>query len=560
MKKNQIFLKRIVSLGLAVCIIAGLTSCGVKKDDTNKNEVKKEVGVNSKGLNGQHFNDDGTMKLPIINEEKTYKVLWRKAASDISKTQDKEILKNAQDKTGIKLDIEETPEAGWNEKISVLFAASQLPDVIMGPINPTSFINYVDQCKDITDLLPMYAPYMSNYLFNENPDIGQAEAIDGKIYSLPQARLNGVSTFEGWSINKEWLKNVGKEIPTTLDQLYDVLKAFKTQDANGNGDPSDEIPLSFVGVNEQNKNTSITRFMSSFGLVNDGVLRADQNIMVEDGKVEFTPTHERYREMLEYIHKLYADGLIDTDGFVQKPADRNAKGAQNRLGVIISGGELTEPVGSELLSKYQYILPMKGKNDIIIKQNLPAGEVGLHTFTISAKCKEPENLVMFLEYCNSSFENRIASFYGPEGNAWKYDANKMLEQVNDFTGSPYKNVQEARSSSGTNYNMATMLNKEDELRRLYTGSLGIYMEKGTKTYKPYVYDETFPQGSDTAEATAKRAEMFAEIDPYIQSFTTEAIMRGMDDAKWKSHLDKCNKLKVDEYVAGFQDLYKRLKK
>jgi hypothetical protein len=27
-------------------------------------------------------------------------------------------------------------------------------------------------------------------------------------------------------------------MPTTVDELYDVLKAFKDEDANGNGDPT----------------------------------------------------------------------------------------------------------------------------------------------------------------------------------------------------------------------------------------------------------------------------------------------------------------------------------
>ncbi|MFQ9799203.1 MAG: hypothetical protein ACLR23_10055 [Clostridia bacterium] len=49
----------------------------------------------------------------------------------------------------------------------------------------------------------------------------------------------GLSTF----INTEWLANVGMDVPETVDELYDVLVAFKEQDANGNGDASDEIPF-----------------------------------------------------------------------------------------------------------------------------------------------------------------------------------------------------------------------------------------------------------------------------------------------------------------------------
>ncbi|MFQ9679625.1 MAG: hypothetical protein ACLRZH_05580 [Ruthenibacterium lactatiformans] len=38
------------------------------------------------------------------------------------------------------------------------------------------------------------------------------------------------------------------KVPETTDELYDMLVAFKEQDANGNGDPSDEIPFTCVGL------------------------------------------------------------------------------------------------------------------------------------------------------------------------------------------------------------------------------------------------------------------------------------------------------------------------
>ena len=37
------------------------------------------------------------------------------------------------------------------------------------------------------------------------------------------------------------------KMPTTWDELYDVLVAFKEKDANGNGDPNDEIPMDWPG-------------------------------------------------------------------------------------------------------------------------------------------------------------------------------------------------------------------------------------------------------------------------------------------------------------------------
>lgn len=73
---------------------------------------------------------------------------------------------------------------------------------------------------------------------------------DGNIYSF----MSSVYTqHKSWTIgvqfiNKDWLDRVGKDIPTNLDEYYEVLKAFKEMDANGNGDPNDEIPLATAKI------------------------------------------------------------------------------------------------------------------------------------------------------------------------------------------------------------------------------------------------------------------------------------------------------------------------
>ena len=67
---------------------------------------------------------------------------------------------------------------------------------------------------------------------------------DGTIYTLPQVNSGAeLRVARKLFINKKWLENVNMEVPTTTEELYQLLKAFKEQDANGNGDPNDEIPL-----------------------------------------------------------------------------------------------------------------------------------------------------------------------------------------------------------------------------------------------------------------------------------------------------------------------------
>lgn len=63
------------------------------------------------------------------------------------------------------------------------------------------------------------------------------------IYTLPGKKPLRPKGCDTPFINKAWLDRLGMEMPTTVDEWYEVLKAFKEQGANGNGDPNDEIPL-----------------------------------------------------------------------------------------------------------------------------------------------------------------------------------------------------------------------------------------------------------------------------------------------------------------------------
>ena len=69
-------------------------------------------------------------------------------------------------------------------------------------------------------------------------------ALDGHVYEIP-ALNTGAELEAGFHIwlNYQWLDNLGLSEPKNLDEFHDVLTAFKEQDANGNGDPGDEIPF-----------------------------------------------------------------------------------------------------------------------------------------------------------------------------------------------------------------------------------------------------------------------------------------------------------------------------
>ena len=131
--------------------------------------------------------------------------------------------------------------SGWDEKKTVILASGDVPDVFLGwAINDNDIASFTNVFVPLNDLVEQYAPNIQK-MFLETPDLkALATYSDGNLYTLPSLIPNRPSSFDTFSINKVWLDELGLEVPTTLDEYHQVLKAFKEKDPNGNG-KQDEI-------------------------------------------------------------------------------------------------------------------------------------------------------------------------------------------------------------------------------------------------------------------------------------------------------------------------------
>lgn len=129
---------------------------------------------------------------------------------------------------------------------------------------------------------------------------------DGHIYSIPT--IVNVPGSQSLMVRKDWLDQLDMEIPTTWDEWVAVWRAFKENDLNGNGDTTDEIPLAFTQGG--NGESSLIPLLNCFGIAvsNDG-----QFCVLEDGTYTMVYEHPRYREFLEAVRELYAEGLLDQE-------------------------------------------------------------------------------------------------------------------------------------------------------------------------------------------------------------------------------------------------------
>ena len=135
---------------------------------------------------------------------------------------------------------------------------------------------------------------------------------DGEIYGF--GLVMDVPPAFSTMIRRDWLDNLNLEMPKTWDEWVNVWKAFAAEDANGNGDPNDEIPFAI--------NYDFFKFiLNIFGMQSNGTFS------VVDGEYLYDPENPNYETFLDSMRQVYADGLFAKEFVTLKGADFNTLGA-----------------------------------------------------------------------------------------------------------------------------------------------------------------------------------------------------------------------------------------
>lgn len=216
---------------------------------------------------------------------------------------DATLLNELQTRAGVKIDWNLIDPTIYADTVSPMLASGQdLPDIIQLP-DTDSNMTYLStgmfvKLDEHMDIMPNYAAFLE-----KNPDIKAAlTAVDGHIYYVPQTVVT--STYQPVMMyNMPWIEKLGIEAPTTLDAFVDMLRKFRDEDMNGNGDASDEIPMSIQA--------SFLPYMfgPAFGLDLVSGFYADDEGVVHYAAYE----SENYKAYLTFLNGLYNEGLLEVE-------------------------------------------------------------------------------------------------------------------------------------------------------------------------------------------------------------------------------------------------------
>lgn len=324
--------------------------------------------------------------------------------------EDNTVLNQMQENAGISIEWI-TMSDSLAEQVNIRIGTDDLPDAFQA----VGFSNYdlSNYGKDGTfiDLTPYlteeYMPNLSKIL-EKYPEIRSAITMnDGGIYGLPAAEqmgTAGIGLDKDYSIysvpqfsmiNKAWLDDLGLSIPTTLDELHTVLKAFKDNDMSakyyGNAAGS-TIPMS-TGFDQWCWGQNI--FYAGFGFTNWPNDVCNDLVLGEDGSVEFICASDKYRKAITYFHDWYAEGLMDIEMFSQSQTQLISKCFQGYVGVA-TWWEIDELTG-EHAGDYVFLPVLDGSDGTHNVTLRTGGATNSGNLSITRACKSPANLLKFYD-------------------------------------------------------------------------------------------------------------------------------------------------------------------
>ena len=439
---------------------------------------------------------------------------------------------------------------------SLMMAAGDMCDIVN---DATKYYSSADlacdegACIDILqyeDCMPNYMALMEEHSFIYEDlltDAGRIVSFANITYPFERVADSGLM------IRKDWLDELGMDIPVTYDQYHDVLAAFKS-----------EYDISDPYVMPYNVLSPWGVFAGGYGLpLRDG----DQNFYMEGDKIALATVSDAYYDWLSMFRDWYIEGLIGKDfmSFMENLPDQS---------LITSGQTGLWFSDTPYIKTYENLMAEADPNCVLDLAPDPAMHedysgyiysensvsVADGGFSVSENCEMPEIAVAWCDYW---YDPDLRQFinYGHEGVTFEYDENGEPQLSGLITENEYGLTTRLANglylcTSGGFLNMTNKLNND-------------YSELQHKAKVAWELPELDPSKSSTsglpedfslsADESSEISTIMADIVTYVTEkalkFVTGEIE--LNETTYQEYKDDINNMKLGEALAIMEGAYER---
>lgn len=557
-------LKKSVSIILLSILIASITLSGCGNTNVPAPGNQGTVATPTPGSNTEQNQDKPAS---IVDNSKLTKVT---VFADIDPTvketckdlNDNEAFKELEKRTGVHAEWIHPTEV--NQQFTLLIASGQYPDVIMynWKAAPGGVVKYAQDgvILKLNDLVRDYAPDLSAIL-EKYPGVHRdLTDANGDIYYLPRLFLHPeANIFKGPLIRRDWLEKLNLEVPTNVNELYEVLKAFRDRDPNGNN-KQDEWAMSGGCYADGGGFISTAAF--SVGMLS-WAWDVHYDFYLKDGQVKFGPIEPAFKEALAFANKLYNEKLLDPDYLVNDRSKLDAKVMNDQVGFLFHYQptnflrNMAEKNPEFDLVGIPYLKGLDGqKGDFdssLIQTMSPDG------IAITTSAKYPEEVMKWLNYGYTEEGHKLFNF-GIEGESYV-----MKDGVPTYTDTIMKNPDGL--SLGAALSKWTMgvskwaVAQDIQVFRQYV--MTDYSRESIQAWADSVDFDPFERILPAIEKTPEKAERYTaimtDVKTYVAEMTDKFVFGKESLDKYDEFVNKLKQMNIEEAIQIQQEAYEMYK-
>lgn len=506
------------------------------------------------------------------------------ADSFVSDYEDNYFTQYMEDKLGINIEfymLSVNPEDVRTQVSLLATGGDDLPDVLLvsgTTLTPEAILNYgangvfamLDDYLADSELMPNY-----NAIPAEDKAIMETAQTmaDGHTYSLSRYEpetwnLTPNRTF----INRAWLDRLGLEMPTTTDELKEVLIAFRDGDPNGNG-IQDELGVYGWQSGTYGQNV-IASLINAFVFWNGGVVNGGLSL-AEDGSTVIAPfTTEGWREALRYLNDLYSEGLLSASTFTDSDTQFRATLNEdvNCVGLTSSGSLSSWPdaANNPNFLEMELMPPLTGPEGVCYA---PYSEYTPNQVAfIFEGTDKMDTAIRFLDAFYDHDTSLIARF-GEEGVDWTRDPEFLATTSNSYIEA---GVYDSPSLAYISNHWLEITNRtwRAVTPRYSTLAEANSVTNGMVTFNPddptqlnarseeYYYDKhpakVLPQLHYTVEEANRIQQAITNIPDYVNQSLARFITGDLSiDNDWNTYLSNLENMGLSQWLEAAQAAYDR---
>lgn len=551
--------KRLAALLLTAAI--ALTGCGGTGGGSGTEGASESAQTESTQADGTQ--DGEKVTLTIATQPKMQVLDW----------DTNYMTQIIEEKFNVEIEIMQLPadDAEMKQKLSLMVSSGEkLPDVIM-TLGIGANDSYLFGKSGA--LIPVNE-YLENETmspcFHENiPEEDRAYMLecltsaDGNIYGLGEyiPEAGNQNALRAW-INQTWLDELGLDMPETTEDFYNVLKAFKEQDPNGNG-KADEVPM--TGSPSGWYTNPIPYLMNAFIYCDP----KNNYFYAEDGQITPAFVQDEWKEGLAYVNRLVSEDLLSPASFTQDWNQVQTMAENEDAAVIgsVVAGIPPYTAGSDRYEDIDVLPPLTGPEGVCWATYFPT--VPYPCWMITKDCENPELAFRIGEYGYDQEMSMIAR-YGEPGVDWDTNVEGLVcpyeeslgvkPGFRELNGSLRGNPQNSFWDQGyPQYRgmLSSMSVQGLAVDPETTDRFNIIMPKSVGFYKDRHPEEIITRYLQTEEEMDELSMLRTDIDTYVKESMVRFATGEMPLTEWDNYVETLEGMGLDRYTQLLQAGYDR---